>query len=301
MKLSRTILFIWGVLFFIACSKAEDIFDVENKPLSIESNREMNIDSIKVIDSSLYKVTIEKLFRFSSQSKTGLQGSAIFNNKMFQCHHSNNIIDVIDLEKKKVIYSIPLEPEELVHCNNVNFGPGFYDMTDTYPLLYIQQRGYENKLNAYRIISEGDSIFSAHFIQFILFYSCKSSVTAINRSKNLLHVFFPLNGHTHIATLEMPPFSDKNDIVDIKNATNILYLPLNKVIQDTACDDNYLYFLCGYGGEGELWQINMENFEAKIIHFPDFNISNEPEGIDCYDNEILVSFIGRNVYRIKIE
>lgn len=294
-------LFFVPYLFF-SCSSDDDFTEDFEKQGLLET---INVvSSINVDDSLKIKdylgVEIEKFFSFKTKATTTNQGFAIYNNKLFQCYHSNSIIDVIDLDIKEVTNSILLEPEELVHCNNVNFGGYFYDFNDKYPLLYVQQRGYANKLNAYRILVEGDSIFTAELVQTISFSPCFSSVTSISRESNILYVFYDYHNKRYLSTFYLPDFRGGDVSLEMKNALKTYLLPSTKVIQDTAADDKYLYFLCGYSYEGELWQIDMDTNEARVIDFPSYNYKSEPEGIDCYEDGLLVTF-GRIIYKVKLE
>lgn len=300
MKLFYSFLSILLYLSLISCEKEDFIEELE---VQGEIETIIVLPNISVDDSLVIKehpeVEIEKFFSFKTKATTTNQGFAIFNNMMFQCYHTNNIIDIIDLSIKKVTSSIYLEPEELVHCNNVNFGADFFDPEDKYPLLYIQQRGYANKLNAYRIVMEEDSL-SASLIQTISFSPCSYSVTSINSSNNILYVMYGYNKARYLSTFYVPNFKGENISIDMKNAIKTYILPSTKDIQDSAANDKYLYFLCGYGKEGEIWQIDMNTNEARVIDLPSFNLKGEPEGIDCYEDGLLVSFLGRAVYKIRI-
>ena len=290
------------ILSFISCEQDDDFIE------TLEGQGNLDIISVLPylsIDDSLVikehpEVEIEKFFSFKTKATTTNQGFAIFDNMMFQCYHTNNIIDIIDLSIKKVISSIYLEPEELVHCNDVNFGADFYEPEDKYPLLYIQQRGYANKLNAYRIVMEEDSLLSASLIQTISFTPCSKSVTSINSTNNILYVMYVYNKARYLSTFYVPHFKGGDISLDMRNAIKTYILPSKKVIQDSAANEKYLYFLCGYGKEGEIWQIDMDTNEARVIDLPSYNLKGEPEGIDCYEDGLLVSFLGRAVYKIRI-
>jgi len=286
----------------ISCSSDDDVFEGNGLSSEIETINiisDVNADDTLIIKENP-EIEIEKLFTFNTKATTSNQGFAIYNNYMFQCYHTNNIIDIIDLNIKKVITSILLEPEELVHCNDVNFSECFFELSDQFPLLYVQQRGYANRLNAYRIISDGDSLFSASLVQTISFSPCSYSVTALSKSNNILYVIYGYKKERYLSTFYVPFYKGGDTRLEMKNALKTYLLPSTKVIQDTAADDRYLYFLCGYGNEGELWQIDLNKNEARVIDLPSYNLKGEPEGIDYYEDSLLVSFLGRAVYKIKV-
>ena len=302
MKLLSSFFSFLFILSFVSCEQDDDFIEIlegEGNLETISLHPTLNVDDSLVIKEHP-EVVIEKFFSFKTKSTTTNQGFAIYNNLMFQCYHTNNIIDIIDLNIKKVTSSIFLEPDELIHCNNVNFGADFYEIDDKYPLLYIQQRGYENKLNAYRIYMDKDSLLSASLVQTISFSPCSRSVTSISSSNNNLYVIYVYNKARYLSIFNVPDSKWGDIKLDMKDAIKTYILPSTKVMQDSAANGKYLYFLCGYGKEGEIWQIDMDTNEARVIDLPSYNLKGEPEGIDCYEDGLLVSFLGRAVYKIRI-
>lgn len=250
--------------------------------------------------SNQQEIIFTKFFTLQSVSKNTNQGFAVHDKYLFNCHHTNDVIDIYDLETKKAVGEIHLEPETIVHCNNVNFGSEFYSNDDKFPLLYIQQRGYASKLNVYRIINEGDSIFSAEKIQTIFFESCSWCINTIDNSKNLLYTFYGYKGKNYLSCFRMPSYREGDITIHPKSAFKTFYCPYKKVGQDTAFDDKYLYITCGYSKEGELWRIDMDNKMARLIDLTKYKLNGEPEGLDIYKGDILLSFLSKALYRITI-
>lgn len=284
-----------GDEFFLDNPEFESYVDtikiIENYPIN---------DSI-IIKDNIKDVTIEKLFSYKSTAKTGNQGIAVFNDLMFQCYDSNYMIDVIDLYNKKKRCFFYVESNNLIHCNSVNFGPYYFDVNDGYPLLYIQQRGYANKLNVYRLESDQDSLFSASLVQTLYFAPCSYTLTSTNTFNNSLYVIHGYNKNNYLSVFNVPDPLSGDTTIDIYNAISISYLPVTKVIQDTASDEHYLYFLCGYGNEGELWQIDIGRKEAIVFDLTKYGLNGEPEGLECYEDGLLIAFPWGQVYKIKIK
>lgn len=246
------------------------------------------------------EITYTKLFTLNSTSKNTTQGFAVHDKYLFNCHHTNDVIDIFDLETKKAVGAIHLEPETIVHCNNVNFGSERYLEDDKFPLLYIQQRGYASKLNVYRIVSKGDSAFAAEKIQTISFESCSWCINTIDKSRNLLYTFYGYNGNNYLSCFRMPSYREGDITIHPKSAYKTFFCPYKKVGQDTAFDDKYLYITCGYSKEGELWRIDMDNKMARLIDLTKYKLNGEPEGLDIYKGDILLSFLSKALYRITI-
>ena len=263
---------------------------------SIISNS-IDLDSMLISDThSDFELT--KLFQLKSDTKNSTQGFAILGDELFNCHHSNDIIDVYNLITKDKVSSIILKPDNIVHCNNVNFSSVFYDNEDKYPILYIQQRGYANKLNVYRIISENDNIISAHKIQEISFSKCSFSISTIDSKKSILYVIYGYNGNRYLGSFRLPSVKEGDLTISIESAYKTYYLPFTKIGQDTAFYNNCLFLLCGYKGEGELWRIDLDTSEADIIDLPSVGFSTEPEGIDIYGENILLSSANKTIYSL---
>lgn len=297
-------------MFLSSCEKNDDIGNAGDIDyFFVESIFPCDSIDIETIDSTRQKmqngdipseVIVTKLFRLSSISQYYAQGFAIYDKYLFNCHHSNDIIDVFDLETQKLIAYLPLEPDMIIHCNNVNFGSEFYSEDDEFPILYIQQRGYACKLNAYRIICSGDSIITAEKVQTIYFASCKSCINAIDTKNNLLYAIYEYKGKRYTSSFKLPSVHDGDMSIHPKAACKSFYTPYTKESQDTAFDDRFLYVLCGYNNEGELWIIDIDNKKARVISLPKYNLFAEPEGIDIYNGSIIVSFPNNPLYGITI-
>ena len=283
----------------------EDInHSAEDFPFPCDSFDIVSIDSTKqeIQDNdNPSHIEITKLFKLSSISHYYAQGFAIYDKYLFNCHHSNDIIDVFDLETQKSIAYLHLEPDMIIHCNNVNFGSEFYSENDRFPILYIQQRGYACKLNAYRIICSGDTFLTAEKVQTIYFGPCKSCINAIDTRNNLLYALYDYNGKNFISSFQMPSVHAGDITINLQSAYKSYYSPYTKICQDTAFDDKFLYILCGYNNEGELWIIDMDNKKARVIDLPKYNLFAEPEGIDIYNRSIIVSFPNKPLYCINIQ
>lgn len=259
-----------------------------------------SVSTDSLIINGKSEIEFTKLFKLSCSSRKDPQGIAIYDKYLFHCHHSNDIIEVFNLETKKSIASISLEPDNIIHCNNVNFGPEFYSQEDKFPILYIQQRGYACKLNAYRIICNGDSIVTAKKLQTISFDSCNSCVNTIDMKNNLLYAIYEYNGKKYISSFKMPSVKVGDIGINLRNALKTYYSPYTKIGQDTAFDDKYLFVLCGYNNEGELWRIDMVNKKAKVIDLAKHGMNAEPEGIDVYKGKIVVFFPNNPLYEISL-
>lgn len=258
-----------------------------------------------IIDDTLttsrtIEIEYKRLFTINSKSTMSCQGLAIYGDDLFNFHDSNNVIDIYSLKTYKQIASIELEPESTAHCNTVSFGTEFYSDEDKYPLLYAQQGGLLNKTNVYRIVNK-DSIYSAQKIQTISLTPCYHSLTAIDRDNKQLYVIYANNGKRYISKMDIPDYFNSLVTIDLRKAQKTYAISIPKVVQDTAFDDNILYFVCGKSNEGELWIINLNTKVANIIDLTKYKMYDEPEGLEVYDGKVFISFLNKSIYQITIK
>ena len=259
-------------------------------------------DSMKVDDSLTVahqsEIEFTRLFTIKSKSTRSTQGFAIYGDELFNFHDANDVIDVYNMKTCKVVASIDLEPESNVHCNTVSFSNKFYSNDDKYPLIYVQQGGLENKVNVYRI-QYVDSSYSAQKIQMISLSPCTHSLTAIDRDNNKLYIIYSYSGR-YIGYSDIPDFSSSEVVLNLIKAEKTYAIKIPKVVQDTAFGSGSHYFVCGYSKEGELWKIDMKTKTAKVIDLTKYGLNGEPEGLEEYEGNIIMSFSNRSVYKIKI-
>jgi len=252
-----------------------------------------------IIISNSKEIEYQKLFTIKSSSGKATQGLAIYKDELFNFHDSNDVVDIYSISTGKQIASIKIEPEKDVHCNTVSFSSIFYEKGDKYPLIYVQQGGNYNKANVYRIIYK-DSIYSMQKIQTVSFTPCSHTLTAIDTEKKLLYVIYANHGR-YITFTSLPDYSTETTIVNLSKTNKTYALTIPKVVQDTAFDNDCLYFLCGVTGQGELWIIDLQKKNARVISLTKYGLNAEPEGLEVYQNDLIVSFINKAIYRISIK
>lgn len=253
-------------------------------------------DTLIIADSP--EIEYKYIFSIKSKSNKSFQGIAIYGDELFNFHDSNNIIDVYNMKTHQSIASIEVKAEPTVHCNTVSFSSEFYEKEDKYPLIYVQQGGNYNRVNVYRIVCQ-DSIYSAQKIQTISFTPCTHSLTAIDTDNKKMYIIYMNNGR-YIAMADIPNTSPEEMTFHLNKAQKTYAISIPKVVQDTAFDNNCLYFVCGYSKQGELWRIDMTTKTAKVIDLTKYDMTAEPEGLEIYEGNVIVSFQNKSVFQIKI-
>lgn len=236
-----------------------------------------------------------------SEKRPDIQGCCIYDGIMFQCYHTNEIIDLISVDSLKRKASILLESNTIIHCNDVSFGGRKYQESDHFPVLYIQQRGYASTVNAYRIWKNQD-FYDASLIQSIVFSPCNYSVSTIDAKRSLFYVLYDNGDGTILSSYDIPAFNktttDVNLLKEAKNKS--FFMPLTKVTQDMAFFDHYLFISSGYSGEGELWIVDVNTSMARRIDLPSYGIKAEPEGLSFYQGKLYLVMNNYNCYTLDI-
>ena len=242
---------------------------------------------------------IEKAFQMPTQETT-FQGMAVFNDYMFQCHHSNNRIDVYDLRDYSLSFTIEQEGNGVVHCNNADFGKDFYDKNDPFPLLYLEQKGNRHKTSVYRIIRT-DSTYTAQMVQTLTFEPCTRSISNNDLENGFMYVTHGHGKSGFVTKIKIPSYKKGDMTIDLKSKKALATFDVSspKVGQDATIHNNKLFQLKGYSREGEIKIVDLER--QCILFVAQFNkigMNGEPEGIAWYKDHLIVSTVSGQVYNV---
>lgn len=283
--------------FLIACGENNDYY-LEG---TIETVVENNGDTIKYANKkeiitdfdelSYDNILIEKTFIIEKHNTEGFQGIAIHEDYLLQTYDTKSCVDVYDLTNSQYVFSIKQNAEGSVHCNNVDFGD-FYETTDPFPLLYLENRGGNNRTSVYRIVNNEQS-FTLIRIQVINFTSLISSVSNNDNNNGFMYVTYhdslQLEDERNIAKIKIPDTSIPSINVTLDSATvkDKYSFQRTSVHQDGTIYKNKLFQLKGGHGSGEIWIYDL--IKHKTILTIDWNkvgMRGEPEGIAWYKDTI---------------
>lgn len=253
----------------------------------------------QTIDST--KVKVEKLFNLKKTTKRNTQGAAVFNNLLFQCHDTNDIIDIYDLQTNEHLQSIKLEGDSITHCNNVDFGREYYSESDRFPLLYLQVREKYHKTLVFRIVEE-DSIMRLDKVQTLQFEPLNWCTTTIDARKRKMYVLRLGKEINYLYRFNLPKVSEGDLTFHISNASKTIEIPKVKQNQDATIHRRFLYRIYGFKDQGVLGVVNLK--EGKLVGLMDltkYGMTSEPEGIIYYNHGLIITFLNKEVYRITFE
>lgn len=214
------------------------------------------------------------------------QDFAIYNGKMFQLYDSD-YVSVIDVSDGTVVNNFPIN---CGHGNSCQFSNEFYDVSDTYPLLYcfaytsglvyvnrvtdssatLVKTLKLNNLTGYRF---SGSVNEDGTRLYVLNYHLNSSTTATNN-------------YCIFSVMDLTNLTDNGDSTFTPALISSTEIPFIGMIQGAKVFGDKLFIACGgttgYTFFRGIQAINISNglIVSKIPYRYD---SNEPEGIDIID------------------
>ena len=290
--------------FCMSCSADVIIEDLEieiidsikyvNKKEVITDFKELSYDNIRVEDA----------FTMDLHANNSFQGLAIYEDYLFQTYHSKSCIDIYDLTNNKLVYSLQLNPEGKVHCNNADFGSFRYDQSDIFPLLYLENRSGVRTTSVYRIVPN-DSTFNLIGVQSIEFSPCSWTITNNDCENSWMYIthFGEKNSSDTrtISKINIPEIS-ANKIKISLDSTEIIEsfnIQTNKVHQDATIYKNKLFQLRGGPGSGDIYVYDLiEKRIIFIIDWKELGMQGEPEGIGWYKDHLVISNNSGQVYNM---
>lgn len=296
-------------LCLMACGDDNDYF--LESPIDIQFNEKG--DTIKYANKkqiitdfdelSYDNIIIENAFVMEKHVNNSFQGLAIHEDYLLQTYHTKQFVDIYDLTNNKFVFSLIQKPEGTVHCNNADFGH-FYEPTDPFPLLYLENRGRIMKTSVYRIVNKTGQ-FELEKVQTLSFSSCTSCFTNNNGESSEMFITFRSDKHPDdslsIVKIDIPDYNVGSISIDLESyAVKEKYnIGRNKTCQDATIYKNKLFQLKGGPGSGELWIYDL--IKHKTIHTIDWNkigMTGEPEGIGWYKDHLVITNNSGQVYNM---
>lgn len=211
----------------------------------------------------------------------------------------------------------------LYHCNQMTFGPDFYDANDPFPLLYISQRARSDRrciVEVYRLLpqwSEGESEYislDAELVQMIYFpvETVENSLGRVNCvmdcSNRVMYAYSystisgdPERSKCRITGFTIPDMHEKEVILndnDIVESYKLGYTATNS--QGGCIKDGKLYIVQGFASFGifmNVFDLSTKRLLTRVDLLAN-GITWEPEGCFVFQDAIMVS-TGKDIWEFK--
>lgn len=338
------LLFVLVAQVTVSCSKDDNV--IEDNPIVIIPEQENNIDNSDNDDdedpngnkedeggiSDDDKINLIVVSHFANNGRNH-QSAAAYGDYAFFVPDRRSALYCYNLKTKRVICTKIFEAVNertsgdyiLYHCNQMTFGPDFFDEKDPFPLLYISQRARDDRrciLEVYRLKpewSESESEYSsldAELVQMIYFpveskYNALGRVNCVMDSSNRVmytYSYSTISGDPDRTLCRLSSFAipDKSQPEVVLNDDAILeshkydYKATNS--QGACIHNDRLFITQGYASFGIYLNV-FDLKKKKLLTRVDLlanGITWEPEGCFVYNGNIMVS-TGCNIWEFHFE
>lgn len=299
-------------------SPSDDPFEVEE----VETYYEEILPSDAPITTNVFYET------YTLNGPVG-QSGACYGDYLFIATANLKDIKMYNLRNKSLVYALDTtgfadflkDSPSVYHCNQACFGPDFYQEGDPFPLLYISQRNNVEGRCFYQVFRivlpdlEGEEYesFSLELVQTIYLpvmtirNSLGNANLVIDGEKRLMYTYSRNNkstdfnyGQCKISVFTLPSFYESKVVYEAMDILDSYYLGCSAVnMQGGVIHDNKLYIGQGYKSCGyiNLRIVDLENKKLeKTVDLLNAGFTQEPEGLYVYDNRLMMSVNGSNIY-----
>ena len=237
---------------------------------------------------------------------TGLESRQdfdIYNGVLFQLF-SDNYVALVNLETGVVIthYSISSG-----HGNSCQFSNEFYEITDTYPLLYCFSYS-TNKVYVNRVTSEGATLIRTLKLTGVNGYRFSGGIDVIGNK--LISINYKINSSTtstnngcYLCSWDLSDLTENEDNTFTPKLLTTVEVPFIGTIQGCCVYNGLLYVSNGYISNGFPIGITSFDIDGTVITKMSGFGTNEAEGLSFYNtgNEYEMWFSTYSLYQIKME
>lgn len=267
-------------------------------------------------DSTEVEVTVkepryEELMTLPGHLNPHQQGGDCWGDYFFQFVTNNSVVRVYDLSTKTLVQTIKIGNSQSgfvsnCHCNTVCFGTEYYDVEDTFPLIYVSTGyaagGYTGAL-VYRIVQH-NSIFFITLVQTIKFPVDQSSWTEFVPGEDGF-AYLCYTSERVIFKVIMPKLKDGDIIITRDDAIETYqFTPQPDWMSTSRNQDRLFYngkilYISGVPQSGEasaFVALNLETLEREtIVDFKKIGLKNESESIFVWQGDLYVAFVDKIV------
>ncbi len=254
--------------------------------------------------------SFEELMTLSGHMNPHQQGGDCWGDYFFQFVTNNSVVRVYDLSTKTLVQTVTIGNSQRgfvsnCHCNTVCFGTEYYDVEDTFPLVYVSTGyaagGYTGAL-VYRITQHNGNFFIT-LVQTIKFPVDKSSWTEFIPGEDGF-AYLCYTSERIIFKVAMPKLGDEDVIITRDDAIETYQFTPQPDWMSTSRNQDRLYyqgkilFISGVppGEASAFVALNLETLEREtIVDFKKLGLMNESESLFVWQGDLYVAFVDKIV------
>lgn len=301
--------------------KDDGSLDADNENGNSEKNDTLDLAS----DFDISSHDIKKIMDLDCPSGWSAQGSANFDDFLFQFYAGNRYFSVYDINNKKKIgdYLCPGPLGPRVHANTVNFSSRYYNSDDPFPTLYLSS-GYQldgyTRIYCYRVIHPSELQYRLELVQTITLQDFGTWTEGVLDNENgYLWIKYEKNGSNGsygYAKYEIPDYSSDDVIISFNDYLEKFDLPAQpkpssnqghifqggkiRLVSGVPSKDQPLLYICLNPSTGER-ELMIDLSEQGLVNENNRkDNAYEPEGCMVYDGQFLICY--KNfVYSISLD
>lgn len=253
----------------------------------------------------------EGLMKLSGNLSPWPQGGDCWGDYFFQFVKDNSVVRVYDLSTKTLVQTVTIGNSQRgfvpnCHCNTVCFGTEYYDVEDTFPLIYVSTGyaagGYTGAL-VYRI-TQHNGIFFITLVQTIKFPVDKTSWTEFVPGDDGF-AYLCYTTERVIFKVKMPRLKDGDVIITREDAFETYQFTPQPAWMAASLNQDRLFYQGKIlyissepqsGSPSEFVVLNLEKRERDtIIEFNKIGLTNESESLFVWQGDLYVAFVDKIV------
>lgn len=242
------------------------------------------------------------------------QGCAVFGNYLFQFYDKNAVAGVFHLPDGAFVADIPMEAHGTYHNNNVEFSECYFREGDEFPLIYAgQENAGEHKVLVHRIWRDGTAFHAETVQEIILPSSLESGVwypnIALDNQARKMYVTGYCNSSWNrcsgdnavvLLNFDLPsPSSGSRVVLSAADIRSRVVMEFRVATQGACIRNGRIYQVFGVPSYGATSLCCHDLETGALIWSRDLassGISEEPEGLDFYGDELVVLDVKGNIF-----
>lgn len=218
------------------------------------------------VDDATFEITGIKKIGNVTQASTNYsyQGGACYEDYYAVCLDNFQSILIYDTNTMKLAHTVNTRTfDPTWHCNQIFFGPSFYNVRDKFPLLYVSMEHQDVRSTiAFRIYQQAGEFYSEQVQTIRLEFTDENDTIYYPNSyydyedNSLYYAGYTENSYMKSETnmikfyqFELPDYREDEETLYTENATNNFFLPSETATQGGFISHHHFYQTFSFGSK----------------------------------------------------